>query len=175
MPKIDFHSEHFVLETRARAALEGGFSDPARVIANYLESDAPISSSFRSKLAKALRGGIEGVKIAFPNSGPQSEIGQIETKLGYGRLVRAFKASGMTQDAFRHSGQWPNQIGRTKLQQAISFYNQFEEWYANAKETDERLRRAHDFAVECQRNDLEDQDEHFAFWIYCEDSLSKQP
>lgn len=172
MAKFEFSTEHYALEWRARSALAGRFSNPAELIAEYLASDAPISDGFRQEFAAALLGQLDGgAGIQFAGTGPLSVIGQIEKRAEWGRLARAYFQSGMTQEKFRYSGLWPLAISQTKLEDALRFYRQFEAWFCEARLTDERLTEAHDFAVSAGRNDLDVQDELYAFMVYCEDSV----
>ena len=156
-------------ETRARGALRGGMSNPGRALIEYLRSDQPITREFRDDLADAIAGKLEdGVTVDFPGTGPLSPIGVYEKRMGWLKLARAYLASGQSQEKFRYSGSWPEEISKSKLEEALRFYREFESWFSEAKNTDPKLVAANQFAIDCGRNDLDYQLQYFGFMMFSE-------
>lgn len=156
-------------ETRARGALRFGMSNPGRVLIEYLRSDQPITREFRDDLAAAIAGTLEdGVTVEFPGTGPLSPVGIYETRMKWLKLARDFYASGLTQEKFRYSGKWDEEISKSKLEEALRFYKEFEGWFSEAKDTDPKLVAANQFAIDCGRNDLDYQLQYFGFMMYSE-------
>lgn len=164
------------LELRAIFALIGGHSNPAAIIADYLENSETVSPRFAKMLADALRGKLEGgVQIDFPKSGTLSFAGRVETRREWGRMIRAWRESGMTQEDFRNSDLCRPKVKRAKFDEAHAYYKRFEKWFEAAKDTDPRLAWADDIAASVGRNDREAQLKHFAYLTFTEDDLRASP
>lgn len=160
---------NWAYETRARGALRFGMSNPGRALVEYLRSDQPITREFRDDLAAAIAGTLEdGVTVEFPGTGPLSPIGAYETRMGWLKLARAFFESGLSQEKFRYSGLWPEEISKSKLEDALRYYREFDDWFSQAKDTDPTLVAANQCAINCGRNDLDYQLQYFGFMMFSE-------